>query len=185
MKREVRVLGIDDAPHTREDDQVLLVATLFRGGSFMDGVLSTHITRDGCDASERIIEMVARSKFSTTIRTIFLDGIAVGGLNVIDAHKVNTQLKIPFIIVSRPSPRPGRIVETLRGLGMEEKIPLIERLDEPRRVNDICIQPVGISMTEAIKLLTICCTHSHIPEALRTAHLIAGGVVDGESRGGA
>ena len=57
MKSEIRVLGIDDSPFDKSTDStVLLIGTFFRGGNFMDGVLSTTIQRDGDDTTVKIIE---------------------------------------------------------------------------------------------------------------------------------
>jgi endonuclease V-like protein UPF0215 family len=38
-----------------------------------------------------------------------------------------------------------------------------------------------MEVNEAQQLLKLTCTRSHIPEALRAAHLIAGGLVKGQS----
>ena len=44
IKKEIRVLGIDDAPFNKfKDKQVLVIAAFYRGGHFLDGVLSTKI----------------------------------------------------------------------------------------------------------------------------------------------
>jgi endonuclease V-like protein UPF0215 family len=45
------------------------------------------------------------------------------------------------------------------------------------------IQCAGIEIADARKIVQLATTHSHIPEPLRIAHLIATGIVCGESRG--
>ena len=49
--------------------------------------------------------------------------------------------------------------------------------------NLLYIQCAGIEITDARKIVQLATTHSHIPEPLRAAHLIATGIVCGESRG--
>jgi endonuclease V-like protein UPF0215 family len=44
------------------------------------------------------------------------------------------------------------------------------------------IQRAGLASSEANALLDRLAIHSRLPEPLRTAHLIAGGVTSGESR---
>ena len=51
MKKEIRVLGIDDAPFEFDQKEVLVIGTFFRGGQSLDGVLSTYVQKD-----ERVIQ---------------------------------------------------------------------------------------------------------------------------------
>jgi endonuclease V-like protein UPF0215 family len=45
------------------------------------------------------------------------------------------------------------------------------------------VQSAGISGREISDLIRMTCTHGKIPEPIRVAHLIASGIVLGESRG--
>jgi endonuclease V-like protein UPF0215 family len=47
----------------------------------------------------------------------------------------------------------------------------------------VYVQRVGLTLTQASSVLETFTIEGHIPEPLRTAHLIAGAIVDGESRG--
>ena len=63
MKKQLRVIGIEDAPFDKFDPlqkYVLVVATLFRGGDFMDGLLSCHVEKDGEDATVMIAHFVTK-----------------------------------------------------------------------------------------------------------------------------
>jgi hypothetical protein len=186
MKRELRVIGIDDAPFDKFDPlqkYVFVVGTVFRGGSFMDGMLSTHVEKDGEDATFRIVEMINNCKFKPQLQALFLGGIAVAGFNVINPITLNKETGIPVIIVIRDYPDFKKIFSALEKIGMKKKIGIIEKLPKPSKVNSIYIQNIGISKKDSLKLLNITCTHSNIPEPLRVAHLIASGVSEGESRG--
>ena len=47
----------------------------------------------------------------------------------------------------------------------------------------VYVQRAGLSLVEARDLLAATTLHGNLPEALRLAHLIAGGVVTGKTRG--
>jgi len=105
IKKEMRVIGIDDAPFNKfKKGKVLIVGAVFRGGSFLDGILSTKVDVDGDDATKNIIKMINKSKFKPQLQCIFLDGIAVGGFNVIDVKELNKRTKIPVIVIIRRKP---------------------------------------------------------------------------------
>lgn len=185
MKDEIRVLGVDDAPFDSDgmNEDVLVVGTVFRGGSVLDDVVSTTVEQDGDDATLQLVEMINGCKFNPQLQAVFLDGIAFAGFNVVNLRVVQEQTGIPVVTVSRDEPDRESMTGALRKLDMPEKARLVENAPEPVQVRDLFIQMVGDIDVE--ELLDICCVHSNVPEALRTAHLIAGGIADGESRGGA
>jgi len=166
MKSEIRIIGIDDAPFNKfRDKKTLIVGTIFRGGHFM-----------------RIASMVNKCKFKPQLQAIMLDGIAVGGFNVIDIEKLYKKTKIPVIVIMRNYPKFERIVAALKKIGMEKKIKLLERAGKIHRVGKIHVQFIGTTLEKVKKILKISCTHSHVPEPIRIAHLIAGGIKTGESK---
>lgn len=184
MRKEIRILGIDDGPFNKfKDKEVLIVGTLFRGGSFIDGVMSTKAKVDGTDATQKILRMINKSKFKTQLRAIFLNGIAVGGFNVIDVKQLHKKTKIPIIVVIRNYPDLKKIYKALDNLGMTKQKKFIEDLPKPTKAGKIYIQHIGITLSETKEMLKLTCTHSYIPEPIRVAHLIAAGIVKGESRG--
>ena len=184
LKKEIRVIGIDDAPFNKfKKGKVLVVGSVFRGGSYLDGVLSTKVNIDGNNATKKITEMINKCKFKPQLQCIFLDGIAVGGFNVIDVKELNKKTKLPVIIIIRRKPNIKRIKETLIKLNKKNKIKLIEKAGSVVSVGKIYIQLTGISIEKAKEILKIVCTRSLIPEPIRISHLIASGITFGESRG--
>ena len=184
VKKEIRVIGIDDAPFNKfNDSKVLIVGVVMRGGSWIDGILSTKITVDGNDSTKKLVEMINKCKFKPQLQCIFLDGIAVGGFNVIDVKELNKKTKLPVIIVIRRFPDIETIKKTLKKIKKQQKIKLIEKAGNVLQVDDIFVQLTGIDLEEAKKILKIVCTRSLIPEPLRLAHLISSGVILGESKG--
>ena len=130
INSELRVLGIDDLPHkrTQAGDKILAIGTIFRGGKFMDGLLTTHITCDGDDSTSCFINMINKSKNKSQLRVILTDGITFGGFNVIDLHKINKKTNIPVISVVRHKPHYDKIKRAVKNVShWEHKWHLIEK----------------------------------------------------------
>jgi hypothetical protein len=186
LKQESRIIGFDDGPFDKfKDKEAIIVGTVYRGGNYLDGLISTKVDIDGFDATLKIIQLVKNSKWIGQVRAIMLDGIAVAGFNIINATRLSKETDIPVIVVMRQYPDYEGMFRAMKKLGMQEKIRLIEELGKPEKVDDIYIQRVNITSREAMQILKITCTHSHIPEPIRIAHIIASGIVKGESHGDA
>ncbi len=187
LKKELRVLGIDDAPFTLQDKTCMIIGVLCRGGSSMDGVMSREAQVDGEDATVQIIEMVNDCKWKPQLQVIFLDGIAVGGFNVINIQSVAQHTGIPVIVVTRHMPDFEKLEKTLLSLGMSKKYELMKKAGMPQEIRSqrgsLFIQVAGMAIENAVELLHLCCTNSNVPEAVRIAHLIGAGIVKGESKG--
>ena len=184
VKKEIRIIGIDDSPFNKfKDKEILVVGVVMRGGLFVDGILSTKARVDGNDATDKIIKMINKCKFKPQLQCIFLNGIAVAGFNVIDIQKLSKKTKIPVVVVIRTNPNIEKIKDTLIKIRQKNKIKLIEKAGKVIQINNIFVQLAGIDLEKAKKILKIVCTRSLIPEPLRLAHIIAAGIVTGESKG--
>lgn len=184
LKKEVRVLGIDDGPFDKfTDRETIIIGTFFRGGEFLDGILSSKISIDGMNSTSRIIKMVNSCKFHSMIQCIFLDGITMGGFNVIDIRELCKKTKIPVIVIMRTLPDQEKIFQTLSKLGMENKIKLIEKAGPIKKIGNIFVQLSGIKEEAATEFINLTTKNAIIPEPIRIAHIIASGVVKGESYG--
>jgi uncharacterized protein len=188
IKPEIRIIGIDDSSlHT---DRVMIVGAVFRGGEWLDGVLRSHITKDGTDATDTIISMVTKSKHFGQVRVLMLDGITYAGFNVVDITAVFEKSGIPVIVVMRDYPDFDRIRAALEHLpDPGPRWDVIKRAGEIHKVttreggNPVYLQYCGIELEDAREIVRMSSTHSNIPEPLRAAHLIATGIVCGESTG--
>lgn len=187
VKDEIRVLGIDDSPFERfsKGKKTLVIGTLFRGGKWIDGILSTKVNIDGNDSTSKLVEMINNCKFKPQLQCIFLDGIALGGFNIIDIEKLNKKTGIPVIVVIRKMPGIKKIKEVLIRIGSKNKIKLIDKAGKPIKIGKIYVQFKGIRAEEVNDILRITSTRSLIPEPIRVAHLIAQGIYLGESKGNA
>lgn len=175
-------MGVDDGPFPpgfRGD--VPLVATQFTHDR-LDGVLTGKARVDGRNATARIAAMIQASKFEP--RLVLLGGIAVGGFNVVDLEALHTALERPVLVVARKRPNLKRIRNALDHVrGGERKWRLIEQAGLMERAGDVWVQRAGLSLRDAEQALAASTFHGKIPEPLRVAHLIAGALVDGQSRG--
>ena len=188
IKPEIRILGIDDSALLNE--RVMIVGTVFRGGDWMDGVLRSDITRDGLDATEVISMMIKNSRHYSQLRIVMLDGITYGGFNVVDIEELYRETGIPVIVVMRAYPDFEKIRAALRHFSDGEvrwdiikKAGKIEKLVTEKNRTPIYIQKAGIGVKSVEKIVRLTSIRSNIPEPLRVAHLIATGIILGESRG--
>ncbi len=189
VKGEIRILGIDDAPFSfKSREKIPLIGTVFRGGDYIEGVLKTEITVDGDDATDRISEMVNTSRHKQQIRVIMLDGITVGGFNIVDLKELFDNTGIPIIVVTRKMPDLAAVKKAIENFkDKEEKLKALNSAGEIYKVdvNSGCvyIHPCGVDLADAKKIVKLSVRRGFIPEPIRVAHLIASAIVKGESRG--
>jgi hypothetical protein len=186
MRAGVRVLGIDDGPLQREHrGDVNVIGAVFRGADRLEGVLSTRVRRDGRNATDRLVEMISGSRFAAQLHYVMLDGIALGGFNVVDLPLLSGRIGLPVLVVTRNRPRPQAVREALL-----QHIPqgaarwrLIEKAGPVARVEGLHCQMVGLTEAEAGSLIRLTRHAGKLPEPIRVAHLIAAGITRGQSRG--
>lgn len=185
QKHFSNVIGFDDAPFDRNGNRPVPVVGAVYARLRLDGVLIGQISRDGIDAAQVLSKMVRSSKFNDHAQLIMLQGIAMAGFNVVDAKMLHDQLGLPVLIISRHQPNMKAIQKALltRIEGGRHKWALIERLGPMEPMGKVFVQRVGLSVDQATDVVARFAVHSHIPEPIRTAHLIAGALVDGQSRG--
>ncbi|MBE0523479.1 MAG: DUF99 family protein [Methanosarcinales archaeon] len=188
IKPEIRILGIDDS--SLHNEQVMIIGAFFRGGEWLDGVLRSDITKDGDDATDTLIRMVTDSKHFRQVRVLMFDGITYAGFNIIDIKAIYDTTGIPCIVVMRECPDFESIRSALEYLPDPEiRWEIIKKAGKVNKVlsrdgeNPIFFQCCGVGLVDAKEIIRLSATHSNIPEPLRVAHLIATGVVCGESTG--
>jgi endonuclease V-like protein UPF0215 family len=187
LKPEMRILGIDDSPLVGKD--ILVVGAVLRGGGWLDGLLSTHIEKDGTDATERLASMITESRNYGQIRVAMLGGVTFGGFNVVDIAELERRTGLPVIAVMRRLPDMEGIRRALKNLDHHElryeAILNAGEISEARtkwRGGPVYFQCKGMEKEDAARLIADTAVHSRLPEPVRVAHIIATGVVLGESR---
>lgn len=184
IKPEIRVLGVDDGvfvPHSRGFAPV--IGVVFRGGYWLDGVMSTKVEIDGFDATDRIAAMITESPHHKQLRVVLLDGVTFAGFNVVDLKRLNAETRLPVIAVTRDKPDFIDIRKALENLSAPEKrwkavLDAGEIFEVNTRSGNekIYMETCGILEDDARKIVHLTSTRSSIPEALRVAHLIASGI---------
>ncbi len=184
-KRYSNVVGVDDAPFAREhrgDVPVLAVITTERR---LDGLLVGKIRRDGRNSTERLAALIGGSRFHNHVQAVLLQGIAVGGFNVVDIHRLSQLLARPVLVVARRQPNLAKIKRALltKVPGGARKWRLIERAGPMEEIEGVWVQRAGLDRDDAKALVRGARLHGSLPEALRLAHLLAAAFVEGVSRG--
>ena len=189
MKEFIRVLGIDDGPFKFTDETVPVVGILMRGG-YIDGVMTSNVQVDGRDATQTVIEMVNGSRYKEQVRVIMVDGIALGGFNVVDLEEVNARTGIPVMSVTRDEPDFKAMKDVLRskfddwerrwGIVSKGNLMVIETEHKPLHV-----KVVGMDEADTSEIVNRSIVRGALPEPIRVAHLVATAIVKGESKGNA
>lgn len=181
------MVGVDDGPFQRHGTgKVAVVGTVFCDLR-LDGVLSSAVRRDGADATTAIAAMVAGSRFAPQVQLVMLQGIALAGFNVVDIGRLHAALGLPVVVVARRAPDLGAIEAALRGRvrGGAAKWRRIQAAGPMEPLAGVWVQRAGIAAGPCGRLIERLAIHGRLPEPLRVAHLIAGGLVRGQSRGAA
>ena len=184
IKPEIRVLGVDDgrfAPHS--ENQVLVIGVVFRAGNWLEGVMSTHVEVDGVDATSKLVNMIKASRHHRQLRVIMLNGITLGGLNVVDIKALQLATGKSVIAVTNRKPDLDRVHSALKNLPKSEErwnailnageiFPVVSRRDR----QCVYVEVAGLTRETAAEILRLTATRSKIPEPLRVAHLVASGI---------
>ncbi|MBW2459828.1 MAG: DUF99 family protein [Deltaproteobacteria bacterium] len=179
------VVGFDDAPFARDHRGDVTVIGAVCSRTRLDGVVRGHARRDGANATSRMVALVQQTQFAEHVRAVLLQGIAVAGFNVVDIHRLARELSLAVLVVARKPPDLPAIKRALTrtGSGWLRKWKLIERAGPMEPARGLWVQRVGLTLAQAEHLLAVTTLHGKVPEPLRMAHLIAGGITTGASRG--
>jgi endonuclease V-like protein UPF0215 family len=177
-------MGIDDAPFKRAHRGDVPIVGVVYSRERLEGVLHSRVRRDGINSTKRIAEMVSDSRFFDHLQLVMLQGIALAGFNVVDIHALNKMLELPVLVVMRRRPNLRAIYEALmsRVPGGRRKWRLIEAAGEVEPLGKLFVQRVGIDPPQATAVVEQFAMVGHLPNPVRTAHLIAGGLSSMETR---
>jgi len=184
-RRLSNTVGFDDAPFARSHQgQVTIVGAVFADRRF-DGVLVAAVEKDGADATSVLAATIAGSRFHQHIHLVLLQGVTLAGFNVVDATALHAQVARPILVVARRRPDMSAIRQALESRipGGHAKWQSIERLGPMEPCAGVYVQRIGLTAAEAQAVVERLAVHSQIPEPLRVAHLIAGAIASGASRG--
>ncbi len=183
-RRFSHVVGFDDAPFDRAHrGDVPVVGTVY-AGERLEGVMVTRVRRDGRNATDALIRILASTRFRPQLHLVLLQGITFAGFNVVDIRRLAEASGLPVLAVTRRRPNLARIRAALldRVPGGRDKWRLIEQAGPMEPVAQLYVQRAGLTPVEARVALGHAATTGRLPNALRTAHLVAGALTRGESR---
>lgn len=159
LKAEIRVIGIDDGFSRRK--KRVIVGVVFRGGLWLDGVISSVVDVSGPPLGRRLGAMVAESKFHKELRFAILHGAMLGpALTVLKEFSKIT--KLPAIALLHG--RQNRTTDLALRAGNAVKFRLRPGLSA------LCI---GLTTKKAVEILKVTTVKPPLPEPVRVACLIA------------
>ena len=178
------VVGFDDAPFARSHRGDVLVVGAVLAGARLEGVLSCKVRRDGANATRVLAARVRSSRHYGHLQAVLLQGITLGGFNVVDLRALHEQSGLPVLAVARHPPDLAAIRRALlqHVPGGARKWRLIEAAGPMEELAGVWVQRAGVTPAEVERLLASTQCHGKLPEPLRVAHMIAGGLAQGESR---
>jgi endonuclease V-like protein UPF0215 family len=187
LKEFIRQIGFDDGHFSKLDDRTVVVGSVVRGSSLVEGFLFDHVSIDGDDATYKLADMINNSKFKDTLKVVFSKGVTIGGFNVIDIKELSELVDLPVIVILRKEPDMDKISEALKNVpNSEDKFRRMRRAGRiyeiPRVRGRVMFQKAGISKNEAVEVIKLSINTGNIPESLRISHLIGSAITLGESR---
>jgi uncharacterized protein len=179
-KPHLRVIGLDDGPFLRTARRAALVGVIFSAPNYVEGILRTSVAIDGTDATQRILSLLEESPFLDGVRAVLLDGIAVGGFNLIDLDRLHERLRRPVVTVTRRAPDFPAIHSALRKYFPRDAAarwrlvrahPLFRF--STAEGNPLRVSAVGCTRAEAAAIVRRTTVRGNLPEPLRLARLVA------------
>jgi endonuclease V-like protein UPF0215 family len=188
MKTQVRVLGIDDSPFNFNDRKTQVIGVVVRIPSYIEAVMRCEVEVDGSDANLGLAEMINSSRYKEQLKLVMLDGVAFGGFNVVDIDNLHHKIQLPVVTVTRDEPDIVAMETALKDHfeDWQKRLDIITKGQLHRietQHNPLFVRFIGMDFQEIEEIIGLSTVQGALPEPLRVAHLIASGIVSGESRG--
>ncbi len=189
MKKNIRILGVDDAPFRRDrDDQTELVMTVMRMDFKIEGIIIRKIMLDGYDSTDAIIDILNHD-MGESVNLVMTDGITFGGMNICDLDEVYEESQRPVVSVTRREPDREALISAIekhhsepqRGIDIIRRS-RIEKIEIGNR-KSIYVNLKGIEISEARGIIEKTRKEGLMPEPVRISHLIGSAIKYGKSRG--
>jgi hypothetical protein len=188
MKQQIRLLGIDDSPFTFNDKYCVVIGVVMRGGDYLECVLRNQVKIDGNDATFVCKHMIENTRHKKQLKAVLLDGIALGGFNVVNINELYNDTNLPILTITRDKPDFEKIKLALKkNFGdWKERWNIMskgELYEVKTSHNPIYVKCAGITIDQAKEIIKLSTIRGAVPEPIRVAHLIASGIIRGESYG--
>ena len=188
MKTQVRVLGIDDSPFNFNDKKTQVIGVVMRLPSYIEAVMRCEVDVDGTDANEKLVKMINSSRYKVQLKLVMLDGIALGGFNVVDIEDLHQKIDLPVVTITRDEPDLKTMESALKDHfeDWQTRLEIIKK-GQLHKIethhNPVYSKFMGMDIQEIEEIIQLSTVRGSLPEPLRVAHLIATGIVSGESHG--
>ena len=179
------VLGVDDAPFRKgRDREVPIVGVLMEGPDLVEAIAIGHFPVDGDDAAGYLGGWIQSLRGFRGMQAVILGGITIAGLGLVDLAKLAGALSRPVLAVTRHDPAGSQLRRALHAARLSERLPVLARSPPAfEAAPGLHVAAVGLSPAEAAALVRLTLGKSRLPEPLRVAHMVAGALATGESRG--
>jgi endonuclease V-like protein UPF0215 family len=188
MKSQVRVLGLDDSPFNFNDEKTHVIGVVMRLPSYIEAVMRCEVEVDGTDANEMLAKMINSSRYKDQLKLVMMDGVALGGFNVVDIENLHQNIDLPVVTITRDEPDILSMESALKDHfeDWQTRFAIIKKGQLHRietKHKPVYVKFIGMDIKEIEEIIGMSIVRGAIPESLRVAHLIATGIVSGESRG--
>jgi endonuclease V-like protein UPF0215 family len=181
-KKAVRSFGISESYVKGIDQQSVLAGVVMRADKVIDGIIFSHATLGGMDATEKILEMYFSLK-RDDIRFILINGYVISWYNVIDLNKVAKETGLPLICITyKESEGLEKYFKENFPLDWNKRFKVYQK--NKRRIQlklqngfTVYTRFIGIKFEEVQVLLNKFTLDGSIPEPLRIARLMARAIV--------
>src|SRR5512138_3040614 len=178
----LRAIGYDDAPYARASRGDVALAGVVCAGTRFEGLVWGRVRRDGWNATDEVVRLLAGGKFLPQLHLVLLDGIAFGGFNVVDLAALAARLGRPCVAVMRRAPDLAAVERALRRLPRpERRLELLRRAGPVHHLAGFTFQVRGAEPEPTARALARLTDRGRVPEPLRLAHLVGAAVRTGES----
>ncbi len=134
---------------------------------------------DGDEATEKIIKIHKKPRYTEQINLILLQGTTIAGLNIIDIHKIQKETEKPVITTLKQKPSKKRIKKAIKNTeNSEKKLEKIEKNPEYQKHpgKNLHYTSTGMKNEKAEIVIERLIHRGNIPEPLRIASVIAKGI---------
>jgi endonuclease V-like protein UPF0215 family len=178
----LRAIGFDDAPFARGRRGDVGLAGVVCAGTRFEGLVWGRVRQDGWNATEAVANLLLGGKFLPQLHLVLLDGIAFGGLNLVDLSALAAALRRPCVAVMRRPPDLAAMERAIRHLPRPAlRLALLARAGPIHRGRGFVFQVQGAEPGATAEALARLTDRGAVPEPLRLAHLVGAAVRTGES----
>ncbi len=173
------MVGVDDGAFARTDRTAPIAAVVLSAPQYVEAIGTSSVRVDGRDGTRAVISLVRATGALEGLRAVLLDGVVVGGFNVLDLDELHRALGLPVVAVTRRPPDFPRIRAALDAWFPRDASERWRRLKAHRLFRvptagaPILAAAVGCPARDAIVLVHHTTVRGFWPEPLRLAHLVA------------